>query len=78
MNDFIPPQGEHEARLTYALMSGLRADSTDEQIQWGVVAEVLALSCTDAEIEFAKMSALGAWIEELGIDPETIPEVPYE
>lgn len=78
MEDFIPAQGEHEGRLTYALLSGLRADTTDEQIQWGVVAEVLSLKCSPAEIEFAKMSALATWIEEMGIDPETLPEFPDE
>lgn len=78
MSDFIPQQSETEGRLTYALLSGLRAETMDEQIQWGVIAEVLCLQCSVIEIELAKMSALGAWIEEMGIDPSSMPEFPYE
>jgi len=78
MTDFIPEQSEPEGRLTYALLSGLRAETVDEQIQWGVVAEVLCLQCTSTEVEFAKMCALGAWITEMGLDPATMPEFPYE
>jgi len=78
MNESIPEQSEPESRLTYALLSGLRSETVDEQIQWGVVAEVLCLQCTSAEIEFAKISALGQWIEEMGIDPQSMPEFPHE
>ena len=78
MDDFIPEQSEPEGRLTFALLSGLRSDTIDEQIQWGVVAEVLCLQCTSVEVEFAKISALGQWIEEMGIDPTTMPEFPHE
>lgn len=78
MDDFVPEQSETEGRLTYALLSGLRAETIDEQIQWGVVAEVLALQCSSAEVEFAKISALGEWITEMGIDPDTMPVFPYE
>lgn len=78
MDEYIPHQTDPESRLTYALLSGLRSETMDEQIQWGVVAEVLALQCSAAEVEFAKISALGQWIEEMGIDPERMPEIPYE
>jgi hypothetical protein len=78
MTEFIPEQTEPEGRLTYALLSGLRSETIDEQIQWGVVAEVLCLQCTSIEVEFAKMAALGQWIEEMGIDPDSVPEFPHE
>ena len=78
MDDFIPEQSEPEGLLTYALLSGLRAETIDEQISWGVVAEVLCLQCTPVEVEFAKMCALGAWMTEMGLDPATMPEFPYE
>jgi hypothetical protein len=76
--EFLSNQNEQEGRLTFALYSALRAETETEREQWCVISEVLALTCSPIDVEMAKTSALGMWIEELGVDPDLIPETPYE